>query len=76
MESDDEIPESEQVETYKTKYSTEKLMMLLDREKLEALEEEFNDHPDGIKLPNFVWLMKMAMNVNVEDKAELILGLW
>jgi hypothetical protein len=59
----------------KSKYSTEKLMMMLDREKLEALEEEFNDYPDGIELPNFVLLMKCAMSVNVDDKAELILGL-
>ena len=50
-------------------------MMMLDREKLEALEEEFLEHPDGIELPNFVWLMKCAMSVDVKDKAELILGL-
>jgi hypothetical protein len=29
-------------------------MMMLDKEKLEALEEEFNEHPDGIELHNFV----------------------
>lgn len=60
----------------KTKYSAEKLMMMLDKEKLEALEEEFNEHPDGIELHNFVWLMKCAMAVAPEERAELILGLY
>ena len=61
---------------YKGKYSAERLMMMLDKEKLEALEEEFNDHPDGIELHNFVWLMKCAMSVAPEEKAELVLGLY
>lgn len=61
---------------YKGKYSAERLMMMLDKEKLEALEEEFNDHPDGIELHNFVWLMKCAMTVAPEEKAELVLGLY
>ena len=30
-------------------------MMMLDKEKLEALDEEFQDHPYGIELRNFVW---------------------
>ncbi|OMJ82114.1 hypothetical protein SteCoe_17280 [Stentor coeruleus] len=61
---------------YKGKYSAERLMMMLDKEKLEALEEEFNDHPDGIELHNFIWLMKCAMAVAPEEKAELVLGLY
>lgn len=36
-------------------------MMLLDNEKLTALEEEFNEHPTGIELHNFIWLMKCAI---------------
>jgi WD40 repeat protein len=64
------------VRNTKTKYSAEKLMMMLDKEKLEALEEEFNEHPDGIELHNFVWLMKCAMSVAPEERAELILGLY
>lgn len=61
---------------YKGKFSAERLMMMLDKEKLEALEEEFNDHLDGIELHNFVWLMKCAMSVAPEEKAELVLGLY
>ena len=30
-------------------------MMLLDKEKLKALGEEFREHPDGIELKDFVW---------------------
>jgi WD40 repeat protein len=60
----------------KMKYTAERLMMMLDKEKLEALEEEFNEHPDGIELPNFVWLMKCAMSTTTEEKAELVLGLY
>ncbi len=29
-------------------------MMRLDNEKLAALEDEFNGHPNGIEQPNFV----------------------
>lgn len=50
-------------------------MMLLDNEKLAALEDEFNGHPNGIELPNFVWLMKCAIPHPPEDKYELINGL-
>ena len=57
------------------KFSTEKLMMMLDKEKLEALEEEFPEHPEGIKLPNFVWLMKTSMNHAPEEEYDLIHGL-
>jgi len=36
-------------------------MMLLDNEKLTALEEEFDQHPNGIEMPNFIMLMKSAI---------------
>lgn len=29
--------------------------MMLDKEKLEALEEEFEEHPEGIEHKNFIW---------------------
>ena len=45
----------------KNPYQADRLMMLLDNEKLAALEEEFNEHPNGIELPNFIWLMKCAI---------------
>lgn len=73
--SSDESREELQLKV-KGKYSAERLMMMLDKEKLEALEEEFNDHPDGIELHSFVWLMKCAMAVSPEEKAELVLGLY
>lgn len=66
----------EQMVPYKGKYSAERLMMMLDKERLEALEEEFNEHPDGIELHNFIWLMKCAMTVSPEEKADLVLGLY
>jgi Ca2+-binding EF-hand superfamily protein len=50
-------------------------MMLLDNEKLAALEDEFNEHPNGIELANFIWLMKCAINHPQEDKYELVNGL-
>ncbi|OMJ87796.1 hypothetical protein SteCoe_10448 [Stentor coeruleus] len=60
----------------KEKFSAERLMMMLDKQKLEALEGEFKRHPDGIELSSFVWLMKCAMNVSPEDRTELVLGLY
>ena len=57
------------------KYKPEKLMTLLDRDKLEELEDEFEQHPDGIELINFVWLMKNALNVPEDEEYELIYGL-
>ncbi len=50
-------------------------MMMLDKEKLEALEEEFAEQPDGIELANFVWLMKCAMTHLPEEKYDLVHGL-
>jgi len=50
-------------------------MMMLDREKLEALEEEFQMHPEGIKLGNFVWLMKAAIQHPEDEKYDLVYGL-
>jgi hypothetical protein len=50
-------------------------MMLLDNEKLAALEEEFNEHQNGIELPNFIWLMKSAISHSDEDKYDLVNGL-
>ncbi len=36
------------------KFTTEKLMMMLDKEKLAALEEEFERHPEGLAPQKFV----------------------
>ena len=52
-------------------------MMNLDKEKVKAMREEFDDYyPNGIKLPNFLLLMKCAIEVAPEDQAELILGIY
>jgi hypothetical protein len=50
-------------------------MMMLDKEKLEALEEEFSEHPDGIELSNFVLLMKSVMSHRADEKHDLVHGL-
>lgn len=50
-------------------------MMLLDNEKLAALEDEFNEHQNGIELPNFICLMKCAITHSDEDKYDLVNGL-
>src|SRR3990167_10970372 len=57
------------------KYSAERLMMLLDNDRLAALEDEFNEHPRGIKLANFVWLMESAIDYPPEEKVDLVYGL-
>ena len=57
------------------KFSTEKLMMMLDKEKLEALEEEFAEHPEGIELGVFVWLMKSTNEHKKEEEYDLVHGL-
>ena len=50
-------------------------MMLLDNDKLAALEEEFKEHPNGIELINFIFLMKSAINHSSKDKYDLVNGL-
>lgn len=52
-----------------------RLMMMLDNEKLAALEEEFNEHANGIELPNFILLMKSAITHKYEDRFKLVNGL-
>lgn len=59
----------------KNKYSAEQLMMLLDNDRLAALEDEFNEHPLGIEMANFVWLMECAINYPPEEKVDLVYGL-
>jgi len=52
-----------------------RLMMLLDNDKLSALEEEFKEYPNGIELINFIFLMKSAINHSSNDKYDLMNGL-
>ncbi len=63
------------IENEKNNYSADKLMMLLDKEKLAALEEEFKEQPDGIEMPNYIYLMKSAISAPAKDKYELVNGL-
>eukprot|EP00826_Nyctotherus_ovalis_P044173 TRINITY_DN4756_c0_g1_i6.p1 TRINITY_DN4756_c0_g1~~TRINITY_DN4756_c0_g1_i6.p1 ORF type:complete len:525 (-),score=156.78 TRINITY_DN4756_c0_g1_i6:79-1653(-) len=57
------------------KFTTEKLMMMLDKEKLEVLEAEFEAHPEGLPHKKFIWLMKCAMTCKPEEKYDLVHGL-
>lgn len=57
------------------KFSTDKLMMHLDKDQLETLEEAFSQHPNGILLPNFVWLMKDQTPHKEYEKYDLVYGL-
>ncbi len=50
-------------------------MMMLDNEKLAALEDQFSEHPNGIALENFVLLLKSAIIHPEEDKYRLVNGL-
>ena len=50
-------------------------MMLLDNEKLAALEDQFNEHPNGISIENFVLLMRSAIIHPKEDRYRLVNGL-
>ena len=50
-------------------------MMMLNNEKLDSLDDEFHEHPNGIELQNFIWLMKSAISHAPEDKYELVNGL-
>ena len=50
-------------------------MMLLDNEKLAALEEEFNERPNGIIKEGFVLLMKSAIVHPDDERFRLISGL-
>ena len=50
-------------------------MMLLDNEKLQALEEEFNESANGLKLEQFILLMCNAITVKPKDKYDFINGL-
>ena len=50
-------------------------MMLLDNERLAALEDEFNEHPEGIQILDFIWLMESAINYPAREKVDLIYGL-
>ena len=57
------------------KFATEKIMMNLDRDLLENLEEAFSEHPKGILLPNFIWLMKTHIPHKEHEKYDLVHGL-
>lgn len=57
------------------KYSPDKIMMKLDRDEVKAMRDEFDEFfPTGIELPNFLWLMKCAIDVPPEEQGELVLG--
>lgn len=65
------------------KFTVEKLMSMLDKEKLEAIKGEFERHPEGLALQKFVWFLlqllsrtlKCAMDYEEADKIDLVHGL-
>lgn len=57
------------------KYTTERLMTMLDKEKLDALKAEFEQHPDGLEFQLFVKRMKAAIGSSSAEKYDLIHGL-
>ena len=64
-----------EVRKIKNQFTTEKLMMLLNKEKLRALESEFERNPEGLELVNFVRLMKSAISYSREDEYDVVYGL-
>lgn len=50
-------------------------MSQIDREKLALLETEFKDHPRGIELLSFVWLLKSTITYAPADEYRLMDGL-
>jgi len=50
-------------------------MMLIDNDKMAALEKDFNTHPKGIGLPGFIFLMSYAIEHTPLQKYELVQGL-
>ena len=50
-------------------------MSRIDHEKLSLLEKEFKEHPGGIELPNFVWLLKCTVGHPPEDQYRVMDGL-
>lgn len=50
-------------------------MMLLDNERLAALEDEFNEHPAGITMSAFIALMESAIHYPAHERLDLVFGL-
>lgn len=57
------------------KFTTEKIMMNLDKDLLENLEEAFSEHPKGILLIDFIKLMKRHIPHWEHEKYDLVHGL-
>jgi hypothetical protein len=49
--------------------------MRLDHERMSSLESEFQKSDGGLKLPNFVWLLKCAIKHQKTEEMELINGI-
>eukprot|EP00743_Colponemidia_sp_Colp-15_P009230 GILK01010078.1.p1 GENE.GILK01010078.1~~GILK01010078.1.p1 ORF type:complete len:1529 (+),score=350.86 GILK01010078.1:164-4750(+) len=57
-----------------SKYTAEKIMMLLDNTKMDTLEKQFGK-PDGIDLQEFVFLLQAAIPHPPEERTDLVVGL-
>ena len=59
-----------------SKYDVSNLMMLLDKNKLKKLEEEFKHHPGGIKKLEFINIMLNELGNHYEDRINLVYGIY
>ncbi len=59
-----------------SKYDVSNLMMLLDKNKLKKLEEEFKHHPGGIKKIDFINIMLNELGSDYEDRINLVYGIY
>lgn len=59
-----------------TKYDASNLMMLLDKNKLKKLEEEFKHHPGGIKKLYFINIMLNELENDYQERINLVYGIY
>jgi len=57
------------------KFTAEKVMSMIDQEKLHTLGKEFEAYPDGLERNQFIELMKKSMNYEPSEELDLIHGL-
>jgi len=57
------------------KYTIERLMKMIDKEKLDALKVEFEAHPDGLEYYKFIKHVKEMLGEDSSEKYDLIHGL-
>eukprot|EP01022_Parablepharisma_sp_SALTPOND_P001157 TRINITY_DN105701_c0_g1_i1.p2 TRINITY_DN105701_c0_g1~~TRINITY_DN105701_c0_g1_i1.p2 ORF type:complete len:538 (-),score=58.24 TRINITY_DN105701_c0_g1_i1:2394-4007(-) len=61
--------------TITNKFTAEKVMAMIDEEKLHTLGKEFEAYPDGLERNQFIELMKKSMTYDPAEEPDLIHGL-